>query len=165
MRHTGFSVVASDCSTLSCRLSTVIPVTCSRHALYTPSTKSEVGLETCSGLMEYPHPLNASTISAGDIDGNQNLLDIVGNTEQGEREWNNRHGRDPLSATVFCLFGTRRSGDPSRRVATRGCEPGASSPSPIILWPPNTAYRSLPLFPPTSTPLGRLAVRHVASAE
>lgn len=66
-----------DFSIASCSVSSVIPVTCSRHALYTPTTKSDVGRATCSGLTEYPHPVNASTISATDMDGNQNLLDMV----------------------------------------------------------------------------------------
>ena len=40
-------------------------------------TKSVVGCATCSLLTENPHPVNASTISGTDIDGNQNWPVIV----------------------------------------------------------------------------------------
>lgn len=81
-----------------------MPVSCSRQALYTPRTKSEVGRATCSGLTEYPQPVKASTTSETGRDGNQNLLDMaVGGGEQpptrrgGRRLLNDGHmtgGRD-----------------------------------------------------------------------
>ena len=75
--RTELSMEESGCSEASCRISSVMPVTRERHAVYTPRMKSEVGLATCSGLREYPQPVNESTISATDMDGNQNVLDIV----------------------------------------------------------------------------------------
>ena len=75
--RTGLSTEDSGCSEASCSASRDMPVTRERHAVYTPRIKSEVGLATCSGLREYPQPVNDSTISETDMDGNQNVLDIV----------------------------------------------------------------------------------------
>lgn len=72
IRRTLFSTDSNAESTQGCRVEGVMPVTCSKHAQYMLITKSVVGCATCSLLTEKPHPVNASTISGTDIDGNQN---------------------------------------------------------------------------------------------
>ena len=80
-------------------------------------TKSVVGCATCSLLTEKPHPVNASTISGTDMDGNQNCpaiirivfsLNKIG--EGGAREEGEGGGEHP-GAELDHRGATRRSPD------------------------------------------------------
>jgi hypothetical protein len=52
-------------------------VTCSKQALYTPMTKSEEGLTSCSLLTFKPHSDRAVIISGIGIFGNQYCPDMI----------------------------------------------------------------------------------------
>jgi len=52
-------------------------VTCSKQALYTPTTKSEEGLTSCSLLTFKPHSDRAVIISGIGIFGNQYWPDMI----------------------------------------------------------------------------------------
>lgn len=72
-RHTvcGSSSARSAFWTGSWRTSGAMDVTCSRHAVYTPVTKSEEGRASCSLLTERPHSERAAMISGMGMFGNQ----------------------------------------------------------------------------------------------